>query len=274
MDFCRCLKLRGWNKVKYNTLRYEKIENMGVVTFSNPEKLNALTAEFLDEYSSLLDIIEADPKVHVVVLTGEGKAFIAGADIELMSTMTPQEAAANALQTTEIYRRMENMGKIFIAAINGYALGGGSEMAMACDLRIASKKAKLGFPEVSLGIFPGGGGTQRLPRLIGMTKAKELVYTGRIISADEAEQIGLLNAVVSPEKLMDRTVKLADEIMKNSHSAVSLAKEAMNNGMQIDLNSAELQAKNLYALCYTTKDQREGMNAFLEKRPAVFEGNK
>ena len=165
---------------------------------------------------------------------------------------------------------MEGMSKIFIAAINGFALGGGCEMTLACDLRIASRKAKMGLPEVGLGIFPGGGGTQRLPRLIGMAKAKELVYTGKTISAEEAERIGLVNYVVEPEELDAQAEELARQILKNSKTSVRLSKEAFNNGIQMDIISAMNLEKNLFSLCFATTDQKEGMKAFLEKRPANF----
>lgn len=256
--------------MEYTKLYYEKENNVMKVTFNNPEKLNALTNEFLEEFNQLLDEIEADRSLQVVILTGAGKAFIAGADISLMSTMVPEEAAIYAYNTQEVYRRMEGMSKIFIAAVNGFALGGGCEMTLACDLRIASRKAKFGLPEVGLGIFPGGGGTQRLPRLIGMAKAKELVYTGRTFSADEAERMGLVNYVADPEELMVKAEELAVQILKNSKSGVRLAKESFNNGAQMDMISATNLEKNLFSLCFATEDQKEGMAAFLEKRPAQF----
>ena len=256
--------------MEYTKLYYEKENNVMKVTFNNPEKLNALTTEFLEEFDCLLDEIEADNSLQVIILTGAGKAFIAGADIKLMSTMVPEEAGLYAFNTQEVYRRMEGMNKVFIAAVNGFALGGGCEMTLACDLRIASKKAKLGLPEVGLGIFPGGGGTQRLPRLIGMTKAKELVYTGKTINAEEAERIGLVNFVTEPEELLAKAEELAAQILKNSKSGVRLAKESFNNGAQMDMISATNLEKNLFSLCFATEDQKEGMAAFLEKRPAAF----
>ncbi|MGN1413127.1 MAG: enoyl-CoA hydratase-related protein [Anaerovoracaceae bacterium] len=256
--------------MEYTKLLYEKENGVMKVTFNNPEKLNALTNEFLEEFNCLLNEIEEDADLQVIILTGAGKAFIAGADISLMSTMTPEEAARYSFNTTEIYRRMEGMNKVFIAAINGFALGGGCEMTLACDLRIASQKAKMGLPEVGLGIFPGGGGTQRLPRLIGMAKAKELVYTAKTIRAEEAEKIGLVNYVVEPEELEAKAMELAEQILKNSKSGVRLSKEAFNNGNQMDIISAMNLEKNLFALCFATEDQKEGMSAFMEKRPANF----
>ena len=254
----------------YTTLIYEKENSLGKVFFNNPTKLNALTETFIAEFSNLLDEINNDDEVQVIILTGNGKAFIAGADITLMQTMCPAEAAAYSYCTTEVYRKMEGMNKIFIAAVNGFALGGGCELTLACDLRIASKKAKFGLPEVGLGIFPGGGGTQRLPRLIGMAKSKELVFTGKTISADEAERIGLINMVTEPDDLMDTAEGFATQILKNSKSALRLSKESFNNGAQMDLCSAINLEKNLFALCFATEDQKEGMTAFMEKRTPEF----
>lgn len=256
--------------MEYRTLIVEKEGHVANITLHNPSKLNALTPVFLEEYGALLDELEQDPNLSVVVVTGEGKAFIAGADISAMTTMSPEDAERYAYHTTEIYRKMEASKKVFIAAINGYALGGGCEFTLACDLRIASKKAKFGLPEVSLGIFPGGGGTQRLPRLIGMPKAKELIYTAKIIHAEEAEKIGLVNQVTEPEALLDEVKKLTDSILKNSRHAISLSKEAFYAGAQMDLSSAITLEKNLFALCFAHPDQTEGMSAFVEKRPPDF----
>ncbi|SHI87082.1 enoyl-CoA hydratase [Dethiosulfatibacter aminovorans DSM 17477] len=252
----------------YSKIYFKKDNSVMKVVFNNPEKLNALTAEFIKEMNCLLDEIEADENLQVIILTGEGKAFIAGADISAMKTMTPAEAIKYASDTTEIYRRMEESKKIFIAAINGYALGGGCELALACDLRIASMKAKFGLPETGLGIFPGGGGTQRLPRLIGMARAKELVYTGKTISASKAYEIGLVNEVIEHDELMHEAENLAFVILKNSKSGVSLAKESLNKGMQMDIVSAINLEKNLFGLCFATEDQKVRMSAFFEKKNA------
>ena len=256
--------------MKYDTLLYEKQDGIVTITFHNPEKLNALTDTFLEELYALFEEIQANDDDRVVIFTGEGKAFIAGADISYMATMHPDAAAQYAYKTTELYRKITQMKKVFIAAVNGYALGGGCEFTLACDLRIASKKAKFGLPEVSLGIFPGGGGTQRLPRLIGMAKAKELVYTGKTITADEGERIGLVNRVTVPETLMEEAQMLAQEILKNSWQAVIRSKEAFQVGAQMDIYSAMEVEKNLFALCFASDDQREGMEAFLQKRKPEF----
>lgn len=258
--------------MEYKTFLLEKEGKILKVIFNNPEKLNALTDTFLQEFTDLLDKIDAGEvgDVQVVILTGAGKAFIAGADITLMRTMSPAEAAEYSRVTTEVYRKMEASKKIFIAAINGFAFGGGFEMSLACDLRVASAKAKMGLPEVSLGIFPGGGGTQRLPRLIGAAKAKELIFTAKTITAQQAYEMGILNEVCEPEELDARAKALAEAILANSCSGVSLAKEAINNGLQSDIISAMNLEKNLFALCFGTDDQIEGMNAFVEKRKANF----
>lgn len=259
----------GFEK-EYKTLLTEKNGKILKVIFNNPSKLNALTDEFLHEYGEVLEEIEKDDEITVVILTGAGKAFIAGADIKLMKDMTPQEAARYAADTTVLHRRMESMDKIFIAAVNGYALGGGFEMALACDLRIASQKAKFGLPEVSLGIFPAGGGTQRLPRLIGMTKAKELIYTAKVIKAEEAMQLGILNLLTEPEELMAEAEKLALQIARNSRYALGRSKASVNGGANMELETAISTDKNLFALCFASSEQKEGMTAFIEGREPRF----
>lgn len=243
---------------------------IATITFNDPPTLNALTKDFLTEYWWMLKGLSKDDSVSVVILTGAGKAFVAGADIAYMSTMSPHEAAVYAKETVELYRMMEEMEKVFIAAVNGYALGGGCELAMACDLRVASTRAKFGLPEVGLGIFPAGGGTQRLPRLVGDTRAKELIFTGGTIDAQRAEQFGLVNAVVEPEELMAAAHDLAQRILRNSQSAVALAKRSIDGGHQMTLDAAVERDQGLFGLCFGTRDQQEGMTAFLEKRPAVF----
>lgn len=242
-----------------------------VITFNDPRTLNALTPDLIRELGGILTQIENDDQTGVVIITGSGKAFAAGADIAYMRDMKPREAAVYSKVTTDLYRRMEAMNKIFIAAVNGYALGGGCELALACDLRIASQSAKFGLPEVSLGIVPGGGGTQRLPRLIGSTRAKYLIYTGSIISAAEAERIGLVNELAEPENLEQAAVKMAENILKNSLTAVRYSKEAINCGRDIDMENAITLEKELFALCFADPDQKEGMSAFIEKRKPEFE---
>nr|WP_209010521.1 enoyl-CoA hydratase-related protein [Clostridium aminobutyricum] len=244
----------------------EKQGRICKITFNEPKNLNALSAAALNEFHEILSDLEQDDQIGVVIWTGQGKAFIAGADISYMRTMTPQEAAAYAKYTTDLYRRMEEMGKVFIAAVNGFALGGGCEFALACDIRISSSKAKFGLPEVSLGILPGGGGTQRLARLVGQGKARELIFTGELIGAEEAKRIGLVNQVVELENLEEATMELANKILKNSLSAVRYSKESIVTGQELDLPTAITLEKELFALCFATEDQKEGMSAFVEKR--------
>lgn len=257
--------------MNYRTLIVEKTDRVATITFHNPSRLNALTPAFLKEYAALLDEIEQDDRLSVIILTGAGKAFIAGADISAMANMSPEDASRYANDTTQLYRKMEESKKVFIAAVNGYALGGGCELALACDLRVASSLARFGLPETGLGIFPGGGGTQRLPRLIGMARAKELVYTAKTIGAEEAERIGLVNRVTQPEVLLEDAHKLAASILTNSANAVGLSKEAFNTGAQMDLTSAIDLERNLFALCFAHPDQKEGMLAFSEKRRPNFD---
>ena len=235
----------------------EKIGSICKITFSDPKKLNALTADWLREYGRILSDLEQDDDIGVVILTGNGKAFIAGADISYMQNMGPKEAAAYSKCTTDLYRCMEEMDKIFIAAVNGFALGGGCELALACDIRIASSLAKFGLPEVSLGILPGGGGTQRLGRLVGQGKARELIFTGEVISAAEAERIGLVNATVPHESLDEKVMQLAGKILRNSLSAVRYSKEAILTGQALELSAAVRVERTLFALCFATEDQKK-----------------
>ena len=244
---------------------------VATVTFNDPSTLNALTAQFLTDFRQILRSIEKTPEIKVVILTGAGKAFIAGADITYMRTMTPLQASQYARDIVELYRIIEEMDRVFIAAVNGYALGGGFELSLACDLRVASEKARFGLPEVSLGIFPAGGGTQRLPRLVGEAVAKELIFTADTVKAQRALEIGMVNTVVEPDKLMEAAYALAARICKNSLSAVALAKRSINGGAQMGLDAAIERDQGLFGMCFGTPDQQEGMAAFQEKRSPVFE---
>lgn len=256
--------------MEYKRMYFEKDQSVLKVIFNHPENLNALTPEFIQELNHLLDEIEEEENVRLVIFTGTGKAFIAGADIAAMKDMSPEEAIRYSKETTEVYRKMEKSKKVFVAAINGYALGGGCEFTLACDIRIASVKAKFGLPEVGLGIFPGGGGTQRLPGMIGMAKAKELIYTGKVITAEEAYHLGLVNELAEPDMLMHTVERMAEAILKNSWSAIGYAKESLNSGTQMNLEQGMELERNLFGLCFASADQREGMSAFLEKRDAEF----
>ena len=256
--------------MEYTKLLIEKQENICIVKINNPQALNALNTTVLSELDCAFSEIASDNSISAVILTGEGKAFVAGADIAQMSTMNAVEGKAFGEKGAAVFRKIELLDKPVIAAINGFALGGGCELAMCCDIRIASAKAKMGQPEVGLGITPGFSGTQRLPRIVGMGVAKELIYTADVINAEEAYRIGLVNKVVEPEALMDSALAMAKKIAKKAPIAVKYSKEAINRGMQTDLDSAIAIEANLFGLCFSTEDQKEGMAAFLEKREAVY----
>jgi enoyl-CoA hydratase len=240
------------------------------VTFNNPAVLNAITEEFIVEYNKLLEAFESDDSFDIVILTGSGKAFVAGADINSMIGLSPLDAEKKARETERMYLKMGDMDKIFIAAVNGFALGGGCELALACDIRVASTKASFGLPEVGLGIIPGGGGTQRMQRIVGVGLAKELIFTAKHISAAEAYRIGLVNQVAEPDGLAGAADAMAEAILKNSMSAVKLSKKAIDKGAETDLITGLAYEKAMFGVCFTHPDQKEGLTAFLEKRPPAF----
>ena len=256
--------------MNYTKLIVDVKDKICTVKINNPEAMNALNSTVLSELDEAFTEIAANEDVSVVVITGEGRAFVAGADISQMSTMNATEGKAFGVQGSAVFRKIENLDKPVIAAINGFALGGGCELAMACDIRIASNKAKIGQPETGLGITPGFSGTQRLPRIVGPGKAKEIIYTAKPITADEAYRIGLVNSVVEPESLMDAAYAMAKQIAKNAPIALKYSKEAIDKGMQTDIDSAISLENDLFALCFSTEDQKEGMKAFFEKRPAEW----
>lgn len=258
--------------MEYKKLIIEKKERTGVVRINHPEALNALNTALLLELGQAFDEMDADPEVDVIILTGEGRAFVAGADIAEMSVMKAPEAKRFGALGASIFRKIELSPKPVIAAVNGFALGGGCELAMACDLRIASANAKFGQPEVGLGITPGFSGTQRLPRLVGIGKAKELIFTAAVIRADEACHIGLVNKVVPPESLMDEAFALAALIASKAQPAVRYAKEAINRGIETDIETGIAIETSLFGMCFATADQKEGMDAFLWKRTPEFKG--
>jgi enoyl-CoA hydratase len=257
----------------YNTLIYEKKDNIGVLTVNRPDKLNALSNELTEELDQLLSEAEHDADLRVLVITGAGdKAFVAGADInELVERDGIMGRDVSRLRQ-DLFARIENLPVPVIAAVNGYALGGGLELALACNIRIASEKAQFGAPEVKLGIIPGDGGTQRLPRLVGLGRAMELVLTGDFIDASEAHRIGLVNRVVSPEDLMDNVMALAKKIASRPPLAVKYAKEAVNRSQEGDTTSGYALESYLHALACTTEDKAEGVAAFLGKRKGSFKG--
>ncbi len=229
--------------------------------------MNALNSETLEELNQVLGEIEPNDEIKVVILTGDGdKAFVAGADIAEMVNFTGAEGRAFAMRAAEPFFKLQNMRQVTIAAVNGFALGGGCEISMACDIRIASENAVFAQPETGLGIIPGFGGTQRLARLVGMGRAKEIIYTGSNVNAQEAYRIGLVNKVVPQEELMAEAQKLAGKIVRNAPYAVSIAKTAINNGYDMDIKNAVEYEANLFGLTCSTHDKTEGMSAFLEKR--------
>ncbi len=259
--------------MSYETLIVEKRENIAIVTINRPKVLNALNATVIEELEKAFTELKNDPEVGAVILTGAGeKAFVAGADISGLVELNPLEGKMFAEKGQAVFNLIENLGKPVIAAINGFALGGGCELAMACTIRIASEKAKLGQPEVNLGIIPGYGGTQRLPRLVGKGRAMELILTGRMVDANEAYQIGLVNKVVPPEKLLDEAIEMAKLILTKGPLAVKFAMEAVNRGLEVSLEDGLKIEADLFGMCCATEDKVEGTKAFLEKRKPNFKG--
>ena len=251
----------------YEHLLMEQRGQIAIVTINNPKSLNALNSATLSELNDCLASIEKSKDIRVVIVTGSGaKAFVAGADISEMVNASAAEGRAMALLAKEAFYRLEKMPQATIAAVNGFALGGGCELAMSCDIRIAAANAKFGQPECNLGILPGFGGTQRLARLVSPGMAKQLIYTARNIKADEALRIGLVNAVYPAAELMAAAEKMADTIAKNAPIAVRACKKAINEGLDVDMDAALVIEEKLFGSCFKTADQIEGMNAFLEKR--------
>ncbi len=252
--------------MEFNSLLFRKEGNVGILSINRPEALNALNSNLLEELDRAIDMINSDNEIYVLIITGEGRAFVAGADIKEMKDMNSIEARIFAETGMNVFRKIELMEKPVIAAVNGFALGGGCELSMSCDIRIASEYAKFGQPEVGLGITPGFAGTQRLARLVGLGKAKELIFTGATIDANEALRIGLVNKVVAADKLMEEAMEMANAIVKKSQLAVRYAKTAINRGIETDIETGMTIEKDLFGLCFATEDQKEGMLAFLEKR--------
>jgi enoyl-CoA hydratase len=248
-------------------------EGVAVVTVDRPEALNSLNAQTNRDLLVVATELAADRRVGAVVLTGGGeKAFVAGADIEEMKSMDPEQARQFSLLGCRLFAAIEEAPQPWIAAVNGFALGGGCELALACDVRLAAETAKFGQPEIGLGVTPGFGGTQRLPRSVGLGWAKYLCLSGRPIRADEALRIGLVQAVYPKGELMAQAMKLAREMAAKSPLIMSYVKQAVGRALDLDLNSGYQVERDLFALCFATTDQKEGMAAFLEKRPPRFEG--
>lgn len=255
-------------------LTFEKIDNVGIVTINRPNALNALNTGVLTE---LYEIFTNDTlnDVFCVILTGSGdKSFVAGADISEMKDKNVIEAKNFGNLGNRAFKAIEDFKYPVIAMVNGFALGGGTELALACDFRVASTKSKFGQPEVGLGITPGYGGTQRLPRIIGVGQAKEMIYTGKIINADKALQLGLVNHVFEPENLLEETLKIAKTITSNAPIAVSLSKEAINNGLDCDLDTALAFESLAFGTCFSTDDQKMAMTAFVDRKDKEIFKNK
>jgi len=258
--------------MSYVNIIVEKKEGVGLIKINRPNNLNALNKDTIFELTKAVEELEKDKSIKVVILTGEGKAFIAGADIKQMKEMNSSEAKKFAEMGHKLLMNIEKSRLPFIAAVNGYALGGGCEVMMACDICIAASSAKIGQPEINLGIHPGFGGTQRLPRLVGRMKAKELLLTGENIDANEAHRIGLVNMVVPDDKIMEEAEKIANKIASKSTVQTAFIKSLVNKGMEVDLKKACELEISYFSNSFQTEDQKEGMTAFLEKRKPNFKG--
>lgn len=256
------------------SVQFEIRDHVAIITIARPEALNALNTDVLSKLFQALDDAEANNDVYVLVITGAGKAFVAGADISQMKDLSAVEAKAFGEFGNRVFYKIESLSKPVIAAVNGYALGGGCELAMACDIRIAGTKAKFGQPEVGLGITPGFGGTQRLPRIVGASKAKELIFTAEVIGADEALRIGLVSKVVTDEELMNTALEMAGKIAGHAQIAVRQSKDAINKGMQCDIATGLAYEAQAFAVCFATEDQKDAMTAFVNKSKVTQFKNK
>lgn len=259
--------------MSWNNIQLAKEDTLAILTINRPKVLNALNSETLKEMDEAIEQIAKDVEVRVVIITGAGeKAFVAGADIASMRELSPLEARQFALLGQRVFSKIENLSKPVIAAINGFALGGGCELAMACDIRIASENAKLGQPEVNLGIIAGFGGTQRLTRLVNPGLAKEILFTADMYDAQSAQRIGLVNHVVQSDELMSFCKNMGRRIAARGPVAVRLSKEAVNEGLEMDLQKAIAHEADLFAVAFSTEDRNVGISAFLEKNKPEFKG--
>ncbi len=259
--------------MSYENLLYEKKEGIAYITFNRPKVLNALNRKTVEELQLVLTDARDDAAVRVLILTGSGeKAFVAGADINELAQQTPVNGKEFSLFGQGVFHLLESMGKPSICAINGFALGGGCELALCCSIRLASKTAKLGQPEVKLGILPGYGGSQRMARLCGKGIAHEVCLTGEMITAEEAQRIGLVNRVYEPAELLPAAEAMAKKIIERAPLAVKYCMEAIERGVEMPLEEGLFLEATLFGLCCATEDRREGTKAFLEKRPAQFQG--
>ena len=258
----------------YQTIRYEKRDQIAIVTIDRPEALNALNGTVITELEQVVAELENDGTVRAMILTGEGRSFVAGADIGEQYPLNLDGGRRWGQRGSALLRRIEKLEFPTIAAVNGFALGGGCELALSCDIILASEKAKFGQPEVGLGITPGFSGTQRLPRRVGVAKAKELIFSGKQIGAEEAKRIGLVNEVYAAEELLNKAVEMAKSFTANAPIAVKYSKACIDRGMQMDIDNGIALENELFAMCFATEDQKEGMGAFLEKRKEKHFQNK
>ena len=254
----------------YKTLHIEKTDNIVILTIDRPEALNALNTAVITELEQAVTELEQDGSLGAVIITGAGRSFVAGADIGEQRPLDLEGGRRWGQRGSALLRRIEKLPVPTIAAVNGFALGGGCELAMACDIILASEKAKFGQPEVGLGITPGFSGTQRLSRRVGAACAKELIFSGRMIKAEEACAIGLVSEVFAPEALMEGALAMARSFTKNAPIAVRYAKACIDRGLQMDIDDGIAVENELFAMCFATEDQKEGMTAFMEKRSASF----
>lgn len=259
--------------MSYENLKVETRDGVAIVTINRPEKLNALNDRTVEELDAAFTAIGSDPQVRGAILTGAGeKAFVAGADIAELSTQSPVDGKERSIRGQKVLDRIENLGKPVIAAVNGFALGGGCELALACHVRVASENARLGTPEVKLGIMCGYAGTQRLPRLVGKGRALEMLLTGEMVGASEALRIGLVNRVVAKESLLAEAESLLRQMLANGPVSLRFTLEAVQAGLEMPFAEAQYLEATLFGLICTTEDMKEGTKAFLEKRPAKFQG--
>ncbi|MCL1809224.1 MAG: enoyl-CoA hydratase-related protein [Clostridiales bacterium] len=259
--------------MSYETIIVNAKENgLLEILLNRPNQLNALNQKMFEEILDAVTAAELDENVKVVVFSGQGKAFAAGADITSIMNASAVEVSGVAKTGLDAFRKIESMNKVAIAAVNGIAFGGGFELALCCDLRVASSNAKFALPETGLGIMPGSGGTQRLPRLVGKARALEIILTGKTLTAQEALEWGILNSVCSPGELMDEVHRIAGSILAKGQIAIGYALEAVDKGLQTDIDTGLSIENRLFALCFATQDQKEGMKAFAEKRPPAFQG--
>jgi len=260
--------------MKFETIEYQQEGHVGLLIIQRPQALNALNAQVLEELSTFAKEISQNKEIRALVITGSGeKAFVAGADIKAMADMTQKEARDFSITAQTAFDSIERLPFAVIAAVNGFALGGGCELALACDIIIASEKAKFGLPEVTLGLLPSFGGTQRLPRAIGLFKAREMIFSGELYSAQDCMMMGLVNRVTTPDQLLPEAQKLAQTIASRAPIAIAKAKQSINTGFEIHMNDGLKREAELFGELFSTQDQKEGIAAFIGKRPPSFVGN-